>query len=193
MPQPSDLLEQDSAWSSHEDRRASARHPSNVRVLCRLLANGAAPPIWTVQVRDLSAYGIGLVLPRSTGLGQLLGIELARKNGNFVRTVLARVVHEVRESSQTFLVGAAFIKELEDEHLSFFQAGAVHPSVPDCRRWTRFPCNVETVCYTCETAPGERRSGPHCLIFLLRQASALGLRCQFSGRLRSSTSNCLTK
>src|SRR5262249_17851571 len=24
-------------------------------------------------------------------------------------------------------------------------------------RWVRFPCNVETVCYACDTAPGERR------------------------------------
>ncbi|HWY88285.1 MAG TPA: PilZ domain-containing protein, partial [Gemmataceae bacterium] len=147
-------------------------------VLCRLLTNGAAPAIWTVQVRELSTLGISLILPRPTGIGQLLGIELTRKNGSFVRTVLARVVHEARESSHAFVVGAAFIKELEDEHLRFFRAGAIHPSAPDCRRWTRFPCNVETACYCCDTAPGERRSGR--ILNISAGGIGLVLRCQFS-------------
>jgi hypothetical protein len=178
MPQSIDSLEQEgSAWCTNEERRASPRHPANVRVLCRMVTGGVAPPMWTAQVRELSTYGIGLVLPQSPGLGQLLGIELTRKNGTFVRTVLARVVHQERESRQSFIVGCAFIKELEDEHLRFFHAEAVHPSRPDCRRWTRFPCNVETVCYSCDTAPGERRSGR--ILNISAGGIGLVLRCQF--------------
>jgi hypothetical protein len=178
MPQSIDAAQQeDSAWSTNEDRRASPRHAANVRVLCRLVTGGAAPPIWTAQVRELSTYGIGLLLPKAPGLGQLLGIELACNNGTFVRTIMARVVHEERESSQAFVVGCAFIKELDDEHLRFFQAGAVHPRGPDCRRWTRFPCNVETVCYSCDTAPGERRSGR--ILNISAGGIGLVLRCQF--------------
>jgi hypothetical protein len=178
MAHPIDSLEQqDSEWCTNEDRRASPRHPANVRVQCRLVTGGAATPLWTAQVRELSKFGLGLVLPKAPGLGQLLGIELARKNGTFVRTVMARVVHEERESSQAFIAGCAFIKELEDEHLRFFQAGAVHPATPDCRRWTRFPCNVETVCYSCDTAPGERRCGR--ILNISAGGIGLVLRCQF--------------
>jgi hypothetical protein len=178
MPQPIDFLEkEDIGWSLSEDRRASPRHPAKVRVLCKLVTRGTAPPIWTAHVRDLSTFGIGLILPKPPGLGQRLEIELARKNGTFVGTVMARVVHEARESSQSFFAGCGFIKELDDEHLRFFQAGAVHPVGKDHRRWTRFPCNVETVYYSCDTAPGERRSGR------IRNISAGGvglvLRCQF--------------
>jgi hypothetical protein len=178
MPQSMDSLEQEGdAWCTSEDRRASPRHPANVRVLCRLVTGGVAPPIWTAQVRELSTYGIGLVLPQAPGLGQLLGIELTRKNGTFVRTVLARIVHQAQESRQSFVIGGAFIKELEDEYLSFFHAQAVHPLRSECRRWMRFPCNVETVCYSCDTAPGERRSGR----ILNISAGGIGLvmRCQF--------------
>jgi hypothetical protein len=179
MPQSVHCLEQeDSGWPANEDRRASPRHPAtDVRVACRLVTGGAAPPIWTAQVRELSTYGIGLVLPKAPGLAQLLGIELARKNGTFVRSVMARVVHQVRESSRSFIAGCAFIKELEDEHLGFFQAGAIHPAGPDCRRWTRFPCDVETVCYSCDTAPGERRSGR--ILNISAGGVGLLLRCQF--------------
>ena len=75
-------------------------------------------------------------------------------------------------------VGCAFVRELPDKYLRFFQAGAVHPSGPDCRRWTRFACNVETVCYTAETAPGERRSGR--ILNISAGGVGLVLRCQFS-------------
>jgi hypothetical protein len=179
MTQPLDFLEQaDAPWSKHEERRASPRLPAKLRAQCRLLTSDAAAPAFAVQVRELSNYGIGLILPKPPGLGQLLDIELARANGTRVRGILARVVHEARESSQAIFVGGAFVKELEDVHLRFFQAGAVHPSGPDCRRWTRFPCNVNTVCYSCDTAPGERRSGR--ILNISAGGIGLLLRCQFS-------------
>jgi hypothetical protein len=54
----------------------------------------------------------------------------------------------------------------------------VHPTGPDCRRWARFPCNVETACYSCDTAPGERRSGR--ILNISAGGIGLILRCQFS-------------
>jgi hypothetical protein len=178
MPQSLDSLEQEgSAWCSSEDRRASPRHAASVRVLCRLVTGGVAPPMWTAPVRELSTYGIGLILPQAPGLGQLLGIELTRKNGTLVRNVLARIVHQQRESRQSFIVGCAFIKEIEDEYLSLFHAQAVPPAQPNGRRWLRFPCNVETVCYSCDTAPGERRSGR--ILNISAGGIALVMRCQF--------------
>jgi PilZ domain len=179
MPQLFPVLDEERyAWSASEDRRASPRRPAKIRVSCRLLTSDAAAPSWTAQVRELSAFGIGLMLSKPPGHGQLLAIELARTNGTVVRNVLARVVHEVRESSQSYIVGCAFIKELADEHLRFFHAGAVHPSAPDCRRWARFASNVETVCYTCDTAPGERRSAR--ILDISAGGIGLALRCQFA-------------
>ena len=87
-------------------------------------------------------------------------------------------MHEVRESSQAYVIGCAFIRELETDCLQFFQADAVHPAGPDCRCWTRFPCNVETVCYTSDTAPGERRSGR--ILNISAGGVGLQLRCEFS-------------
>src|SRR5437868_710027 len=83
------LGKKDSVWSTNEDRRACLRHPAKVRVACRLVTDGAAVPIGTAQVRDLSTLGIGLILPKPPGFGVCLEIELARQNGTFVRSVLA--------------------------------------------------------------------------------------------------------
>jgi hypothetical protein len=179
MPHPTDLPErEDSTRCTNEERRASRRRPANVRVRCMPFKTGDSPPIWTAQVRDVSRLGIGLILPHPAGPGTLIEIELTQKSGALVRNVLARVVHQERESSKTYVVGCAFVTELEDRDLGAFQAGAVRPSGPDCRRWTRFPCNVETVCTTCETAPGERRSGR--ILNISAGGIGLLLRCQFS-------------
>jgi hypothetical protein len=179
MRQPTEFLEgEDAAPSTNGDRRAFRRHPVNACLRCKPVKSGDTPPIWTAQVRDLSNLGIGLVLPEAPGYGTLLEIELKRKNGTIVRNVLARVVHEERESSKSFAVGCAFITELKDKDLCGFQAGAVRPSGPDCRSWTRFPCNVETVCYTCDTAPGECRAAR--ILNISAGGIDLLLRCQFS-------------
>lgn len=179
MPQPTEILARDeTTWPGGEDRRASRRHAAHARVCCMPATKGALPPIWSATIRDLSAFGVGLTMPIAPGHGQILAIELKRKNGAFVRTILARVVHEARESSQAFVIGCAFVSELKEENLRAFHAGAVHPAAPDCRRWTRFACNVETVCYTSETAPGERRSGR--ILNISAGGIGLVLRCQFT-------------
>jgi hypothetical protein len=179
MPQAIDYLDkEDTSWYTTEDRRVSCRHESKLRVLCSLVTNDADSPIWTNQVRDLSAFGIGLILPKVPGLGQLLHVELARKNGTPVRTVLARVVHKSRVSSKSCDVGCAFMKELKEEQLRLFPVGSVPLLGPDCRRWTRYPCNVETAFYSGDTVPGERRSGR--ILDISAGGVGLVLRCKFS-------------
>jgi hypothetical protein len=177
MPQFIESLDRDpGSWCANEDRRASPRHPAKGRAMCRLVSGDDTAP-WTATVRELSKYGLGLVLPRPAGAGRLLSVELARDYGMSPRTLIARVIHESRESSRAAVVGCAFIKELEDEFLGFFRAGAVQPAGPDCRRWTRFPCNIETVCYSCDTAPGERRAAR--ILDISAGGIALVVRCQF--------------
>src|SRR5438105_3751 len=118
------LAREEGGWCTNEDRRASPRYPATGRALCRLIG-GDDRSAWTVPVRELSRYGIGLVLPRAQGTGRLLNIELARPYGMSPRTLAARLVHESGQSRQAVLAGCAFIKELERQHLAFFRAYAV--------------------------------------------------------------------
>jgi hypothetical protein len=161
-----------------DERRASTRYRAPLCVPCRLVDGAGAT--WQAQVRDLSTLGVGLRLPQEVELGALLEIELQRTNGLLVRPVLARVVHvwedDVRGSS--CIAGCAFISELCTAELHLFHAEAVKPAARDCRRWLRFPCNVETVCYTCETAPGERR--PARILNISPGGIGLLLPCQFA-------------
>ena len=79
MPQLIEALaSEDSGWCTSVDRRACPRYPATGRAVCRLIG-GDDRPAWSVPVRELSRYGIGLVLPRAQGTGRLLNIELARR------------------------------------------------------------------------------------------------------------------
>jgi hypothetical protein len=109
-----------------------------------------------VTIRDVSALGIGLVFPTPVEPGTLLEVDLSGATGGGVRGVLARVVHLLAEAPDTWVVGCAFVRELDADALRAFRAGRVRPRGADGRRWVRFPCDVETVCYALETAPGER-------------------------------------
>lgn len=163
-------------WPTSNERRSSPRYPAPLRVRCVAL-KGEDKITWTAQVRDLSTLGIGLLLPERPELTALLEIELVNRNGVLVRPLLARVVYIEEESGGVWHVGCAYVTELNDEELRDFQARAVRTDEGDCRRWTRFPCNVETVCYTAETAPGESRSGR--VLNVSAGGVGLLLRCDF--------------
>jgi hypothetical protein len=163
--------------SPNEERRASVRHRSGLRVSCRLVDDLAAEA-WQARVRDLSTLGIGLLLPHKRELAELLEIELVKANGALVRTVLARIIHVEEDGPRSWFVGCAFVSELTDEEMRLFHAEAARPKTKDHRRWIRFPCNVETVCYTCETSPGERR--PARVLNISPGGIGLLLPCQFT-------------
>jgi hypothetical protein len=160
----------------NEERRASVRYPASVQAFCRPLADMASPN-YPAQVRDLSTLGIGLAVVRPLEPGALLEVGLSVPGGEVVKTVLARVVHCEAETGDSWLVGCAFVSELDDEALQLFQAQRVRPTAPDCRRWVRFPCSVETVCYTWETVPGEQR--PARILNVSAGGIGLLLPCQF--------------
>jgi hypothetical protein len=169
------LLEDDAALRSpNEERRARVRYRASLRAPCRLADGGGA---WVARVRDVSTLGIALSLPERLAEAALLDVELQRCNGAMVRRVLARVVHVTRENSCSWLAGCAFTSELTGDELRLFHAEAVRPPVRDNRRWLRFPCNVETICYTCETIPGERR--PARVLNVSPGGIGLLLPCQF--------------
>jgi PilZ domain len=141
--------------SPDAERRSSVRRRTTFGITYRIL-DGDERRV-EARVRDLSTLGIGFVVPTPLRLSALLEIELRSPKSLLVRQVLARVVHLCEETPRTWIAGCAFVNELSTEELKLFHAEAVRPSAGDNRRWVRFPCNVETVCYTCETSPGERR------------------------------------
>jgi hypothetical protein len=94
------------------------------------------------------------------------------------RQVLARAVHVQEWPGRGWLIGCAFAKELDEASLRLLRAERVEPSGGDARRWVRFPCNVETVCQTCETMPGEQR--PARILNVSPGGVGLLLPCEFA-------------
>src|SRR5947209_5235038 len=96
-----------------EERRVSARLPSAQEATCRKVADEAGRR-WEARIRDVSEYGVGLVLAQTIDPGTLLAIDL-ESPGGAVRSVLARVVHVTLLDSGEWVAGCAFVAELTDE------------------------------------------------------------------------------
>jgi PilZ domain len=158
------------------ERRGAARLSTDKETCCKpaLAPDGLS---WPARVRDISAFGIGLLLDHRPQPYTRLTIDLERTTGGLVRTVLARVVHTTEQPGGDWLVGCALTAELSDDELRALQAERVRPAAPDCRAWVRFPCNLETVCYSAEAAPGEQL--PARLLNLSPGGVGLVLPCQF--------------
>ena len=155
MLEPAGSLDTGRAPTSANERRATVRYPVSLDASCQA-PPGTKNACWRARVREISALGIGLVFQHPLEPSTLLEIDLETAGRSVVRTVLARVVHVEPDPEGGWLVGCAFITELNDAQLQPFRAERLHPAQPDGRRWVRFPCNVETVCYASETAPGEQ-------------------------------------
>lgn len=161
---------------TYEDRRGAPRFRGTLVLSCRPLdASSLAAGLG--QVRDISTLGVGFYFPTALEMGALVEIEFV-KNASFAPNLLSRVVHVAAEEGGAALIGCAFIQELTEQELRVFQAERVQPSLAESRRWVRFPCNVETVCYTSETAPGERR--PARIVNISAGGVGLLLACQFA-------------
>jgi hypothetical protein len=165
--------ESDWARGTSDDRRATARHPATSRASCRLLGGCES---WPARVRDVSTLGAGLLLPRPVGMGTLLQIDFEGTTIDIARTVLGRVVHVTAEGTD-WLTGCAFVSELDDATLRLFQASRIRTTSGDARRWVRFPCKVETICYSVDTAPGEQR--PARILNISAGGMGLLLPCQY--------------
>jgi hypothetical protein len=163
------------ALSANEERRSSVRHRVSFELVCRQ-SNGGGDI--KARVRDVSNLGVGMVLPVRVEAGTLLEIELQGPTGRLIRRTLGRVAHVDQEQRGMWLVGCAFVDELTRDELLLFQADAIRAKASDNRRWVRFPCNVETVCYTCDAVPGESR--PARVVNISAGGVGLLLPCQFS-------------
>jgi PilZ domain len=127
------------------ERRASARHLSNLQTACQLVG-AASSEMWDATVRDLSSGGIGLVLKRRFEPGTLLSFILDSRTHSGTHSYLARVVHATANEGGGWLLGCRLLGEIGEEELQAFGASRVKPAESDARAWVRFACQVATTC-----------------------------------------------
>src|SRR5262245_13600751 len=134
------------------DRRGAERLESGQQATCQP-AHDADHPGWQAPIRDVSAHGIGLLLPEELKPGTIVNIHVDPGDGMADPGLLARVVHTTSQPEGDWLVGCAFILELDNATLRSYQAARIRPDPNDCRAWVRFPSNVKTVCFSCYSTP----------------------------------------
>jgi serine/threonine protein kinase len=104
------------ATKSSYERRATARLASTKEGRCQPLRAGEGGK-WQVAVRDVSADGVGLVLPRRFEPRTVLVLELVAKEDEPAQRFLVRVVRVVPTSGRRWLHGCVFANRLSDEEV----------------------------------------------------------------------------
>lgn len=101
---------------SGAERRDTVRYTINLDTSCRLLAmvQGESNPI---RVRNISAGGISLVLPRELPPDTLLEIELLNRPQMFLCKLQVNITYRVEHPSGDWIMGGAFLRRLTDEEL----------------------------------------------------------------------------
>jgi hypothetical protein len=99
------------------DQRSWVRHECSLQAAYQPIGEGEVPPR-TVQVLNVSASGVGLLLDHRVDAGSLLNLHLHNKHGKPVRTILACVVHSTQRANGELVAGCNFIRELGEDELA---------------------------------------------------------------------------
>ncbi len=102
--------------ADESDQRIWVRFSCDVRATHRNFGD-CASEAKPVQVLNISASGIGLLLERPLDAGRLLNLDLFDKSGRKVCAILTCVVHTTERSDGYTAAGCNFIRELTDEEL----------------------------------------------------------------------------
>jgi hypothetical protein len=98
--------------------RIGERYPLDLESACQPGASrNDRDLVWAATIRDISAGGVGIVLPRRFEPGTGLAIELPGQDGGAGETLLARVAHVQRLPEGGWLLGCSFLSELSDQEL----------------------------------------------------------------------------
>jgi eukaryotic-like serine/threonine-protein kinase len=96
------------------ERRATVRFPSKQGAAVHPLSGGKEE--WEATIRDISADGVGLVLPRRFEPRTVLSLDLAATDTEPARRLFVRIVRVTTLPSRRWLVGCIFANRLgEDE------------------------------------------------------------------------------
>jgi PilZ domain len=98
------------------DRRAVVRQVWRRETPGHLSAVDCHEARW-VRVQDLTASGVGLVLPHDYEPGTALLVELHNLKEGYARTLRVRVMHSTSQGDGTWLVGCALFEPLPDAEL----------------------------------------------------------------------------
>jgi head-tail adaptor len=98
------------------DQRVWVRFACEVRASCRKFGD-AEEEAQPVRVLNISASGIGLVVPPPLDAGTLLHVDLFDKAGGKVCSILACIVHTTQRADGDYTVGCNFIRQLSDDEL----------------------------------------------------------------------------
>jgi hypothetical protein len=105
------------AKSAGAERRETVRYTVTIATSQRLLASVSDQPEKPVQVRNLSAGGVSLVLHRYTQIDDEIDIDLLNRKVMFLCKVRVRVTYSVELPSGEWLVGGSFTRKLGDEEV----------------------------------------------------------------------------
>jgi c-di-GMP-binding flagellar brake protein YcgR len=98
------------------DQRLWMRFPCNIRATVQKVASPESPAE-AARVLNISATGIGILVPQLIDTGALLSVELQPAGGKEPRTMLACVVHVNPQANGEFALGCNFIRELTEQDL----------------------------------------------------------------------------
>jgi hypothetical protein len=98
------------------ERRAAPRFPCNLVTTGHVL--GPRGNIsWVARVANISTQGVGLVFRSRVKPGTVLVITLQGANHKLSRPLPVRVMHVRQESPDTWLLGCAFVRRVNEEDL----------------------------------------------------------------------------
>ena len=99
-----------------QDRRVSIRHHCGTVVACGPISLRRNPPSWSVQVRDISLEGVGLVLNGYVPVGTFLSVHFPDESGNHT-PLRALIVRTMRIGRRTWLLGCTLHPGLSEDDL----------------------------------------------------------------------------
>jgi hypothetical protein len=98
--------------------RVYERFPCDLPTACQPVATrNDKDHVWAATMRDISAGGVGLILPRRFEPGMGLQIELGGAGSGAGKTLLARVVYVRHLPDGNWVLGCAFISPLSENEL----------------------------------------------------------------------------
>jgi c-di-GMP-binding flagellar brake protein YcgR len=100
---------------SDADQRTWMRYPCQVKATYQVVGYEETP-VCQVEVLNISASGIGILVGQPIEMGSLLNLELQQAGGASTRTILACVVHANQENGR-WALGCNFIRELSEDDL----------------------------------------------------------------------------
>jgi PilZ domain-containing protein len=98
------------------ERRVAERFPCDLEPICHEQGSGRGEWV-ALGVHNISATGIGLVVPHQLRPGTVLVIRLTSSTRAVSRPLVVRVMHATAQGNGSWLTGAVFVRRLSPQGL----------------------------------------------------------------------------